>query len=275
MPWVLDLHLAFAPVAHNELDLHRFTILYHAVLAILECLSIVWVTQLQPVLLWLGCQEPLPKASEHRIVWLHDDGWHTLNVSVLISCPFSFVCCLDLFDLFKLHSNHQERELGCPLFRTWIFASFGKVKKLQRVASFIFFPILPSVAAAGRSCNSWDWEHPTCEPALACPACPEKIPKNLHQQLIWRFSSVNSEVYNTGICLYLFCIHDIRSSACHHLYPGLSELLCHSFNHFNRGLSWSRFFKKETYNRTAAYLYSTLIKLIYKIDQKNGTINIS
>jgi len=41
MPWVLDLHLAFAPVAHNELDLHRFTILYHAVLAILECLSIV------------------------------------------------------------------------------------------------------------------------------------------------------------------------------------------------------------------------------------------
>lgn len=82
-----------------------------------------------------------------------------------------------------------------------------------------------------------------------------KNPKNLQQQIIWSFSSVNSEVYNTGICLYSFCIHDIWSSACHHLYPSLSELLCHSFNHFNRGLSWVDLFKDLQQNRCISLLY--------------------
>lgn len=104
----------------------------------------------------------------------------------------------------------------------------------------------------------WDWEHPTCEPALACPACPEKIPISFSATTHLKFLVCQqwSLQYRN---LFIFVLHPRHhsSSACHHLYPGLSELLCHSFNHFNRGLSWSRCLKKTNLqqNRCISLLY--------------------
>ena len=148
----------------------------------------------------------------------------------------------------------KKGSLAAPCFE------HGSLLALERSKSCREW-LLSTVAAAGRSCNTGtigtESTLHVSQRWLVRPVL-KKSQYPLQKQIIWSFSSVNREVYNTGICLYSFCIHDIWSSACHHLYPGLSELLCHSFNHFNRGLSWSRFVLKKRNLQQNRCILSTL-----------------
>ncbi len=181
-------------------------------------------------------------------------SWFLVSSHVLLLVFF--------LDLFRLNCNHQERELGCPLFRTWIFASFGKVKQLQNVVSFIFFPILcafPSVAAAGRSGNTETGstlhvgQRWLIRPVLKWPGiCTKNHLKFSSTFLLleeeWR-STVKSTIHDL---FYITCYAHTqasRSSCKQKLDRSKASLtaaidekiscLCHSLNHFNRGLSWA------------------------------------